>query len=84
MAHNAYSAMVDYQDSKEFLNKLEKLKALFDDSFEEKDGIVIFTLSREDYYAIKAALHKSCNIVCSYKDTIAKMMANTELPDTLV
>ena len=83
MAHTAYSAMVDYQDCKEFLNKLEKLKALFEDNVEEKDGIVILTLSREDYYAIKAALHKSSNIACSYKDTIGRTMANTAMPDTL-
>ena len=84
MAHTAYSAMVDYQDSKEFLNKLEKLINIVENTTEEKGGTVILSLSRDDYQCLHNALCKSRVVVCSYKDTIGKIMASTEMPDTLV
>ena len=84
MAHTAYTAMVDYNDSKEFLNKLEKLIDVVRDNAEEKDGTVILSLSRDDYYGIVSALGKSRVVACSYKDTIGRIMAATQMPDTLV
>lgn len=83
MSQTAYTAMIEYQECKDFSNKLEKLINIVENNAEEKDDTVTLSLSRDDYYSIKAALNKSNVIVCSYRDTIAKTMACTRMPDTL-
>ena len=82
----AYLAMIEYQDCTEFMNEVEELAKLLNNSNAEvkDDNTMILSLSRDDYHRIKMALYKSNKITCSYKDTICKMMENTDMPDTLV